>query len=140
MKKNLVAQASRISDMANKLIVNELEKEGIHGIVPSHGGIFHLLYTQEQATMKEIADYLHKTKPTVTVLINKLEKMEYLYRERSDIDSRIIYIKLTRKGGELKPIFEKVSDTLNEKVYKNLNDEECESVENILQKVLHNLM
>ncbi len=139
MKKNLTALSSRVADSAHKFIINELEKEGIKGIVPSHGSILHLLYLKEQVTMKEIADFVHKTKPTVTVLVNKLEKLGYLFREKSQNDSRIIYIKLTQKGKELQPIFEKVSNALNEKVYKNLSAEEYESVEKVLQKVLQNL-
>lgn len=89
--------------------------------------------------MKEIADFVHKTKPTVTVLINKLEKLEYVYREKSEVDSRIVFIKLTHRGEELKPIFEKVSDILNEKVYQGLDEVEIELVEKILLKVLNNL-
>lgn len=139
MKKNLVSLSSRIADKAHRLIISELEKNGVKGIVPSHGTILFLLYNKKQATMKEIADFVHKTKPTVTVLINKLEKLEYVYREKSEVDSRIVFIKLTHRGEELKPIFEKVSDILNEKVYQGLDEVEIELVEKILLKVLNNL-
>ncbi len=126
--------------MAHKRIIDELEKQGIVGIVPSHGSILHLLYTNNRVTMKELAEFTHKTKPTVTVLVNKLEKMDYLYREKSDQDSRIIFVKLTPKGEELKPIFDDVSKKMNALVYNTLSSNECEAVENILQKVVTNLM
>ncbi len=139
MKKNLVSLSSKIAQNAHKLVINELEKQGVKGIVPSHGSILHLLYAKESVTMKEIADFIHKTKPTVTVLINKLEKLGFVYRQKSELDSRIVYIKLTQKGEELKPIFDDVSNILNEKVYKDLSKEESQTVERILQKVLNNL-
>lgn len=129
MNKNLVALSSRIADNAHRLIVSELEKLGIEGIVPSHGSILHLLYMKEDVTMKEIADFIHKTKPTVTVLVNKLEKFQYVYREKSDFDSRIVFIRLTEKGVSLKPLFENVSNILNKKVYEGLDEKECEIVE-----------
>jgi len=36
---NIIALASRLTEKAHKLIISELEARGIHGIVPSHGGI-----------------------------------------------------------------------------------------------------
>ncbi|WP_428738890.1 MarR family winged helix-turn-helix transcriptional regulator [Sulfurimonas sp.] len=138
MKKNLVALSSRVVDNAHKLIVAELKKHGIEGVVPSHGSVLQLLYMKKEVTMKEVADFLHKTKPTVTVLVNKLETLGYLYREKSLSDNRITYIKLTKKGEELEPIFENVSTTLNKQVYENLSQEESEVVEKILAKVLKN--
>jgi len=139
MKKNLVALCSRVSSNARKIIVSELVKQGVTDIVPSHGSILHLLYIREEVTMKEIADYVHKTKPTITVLVNKLEKLGYVVREKSDEDNRVSYIKLTEKGHKLKPIFEKVSDYLNDKVYKNLDEKESELAKKVLEKVLENL-
>jgi MarR family transcriptional regulator, organic hydroperoxide resistance regulator len=139
MKKNLVALCSRVSSNARKIIVSELAKQGVTDIVPSHGSILHLLYIRKEVTMKEIADYVHKTKPTITVLVNKLEKLGYVVREKSDEDNRVSYIKLTEKGHKLKPIFEKVSDYLNDKVYKNLDEKESELAKKVLEKVLENL-
>jgi MarR family transcriptional regulator, organic hydroperoxide resistance regulator len=139
MNKNLIALSSRIADNAHRLIINELEKSGIEGIVPSHGSILHLLYMKDDVTMKELADFIHKTKPTVTVLVNKLEKFQYVYREKSDFDSRIVFIRLTKKGLSLKPLFEKVSNILNKKVYEGLDEKECVIVEKVLLKILDNL-
>jgi len=139
MKKNLVGLCSRISKNANKMIVAELEKQGVKNIVPSHGTVLYLLYQRDEVTMKEIADYAHKTKPTVTVLVNKLEKLGYVFREKSSVDNRICYIRLTGEGHKLKPVFERVSKSLNERVYKNLDTKECEIVENVLEKILKNL-
>ena len=139
MSKKLIALCSRVSNNAHKIIVSELEKHGVKNIVPSHGSVLHLLYIQKEVTMKEIAQYTHKTKPTVTVLINKLEKLGYVYREKSLEDSRVSYIKLTPEGHKLKPVFEKVSDSLNNKVYQGLNEQDCEIGEKLLEKILRNL-
>ncbi len=139
MSKMLIALCSRVSNNAHKTIVSELEKNGVKNIAPSHGGVLHLLYIKKEVTMKEIAEYTYKTKPTVTVLVNKLEKLGYVYREKSVEDHRVIYIKLTNEGHKLKPIFEKVSDSLNHKVYQGLNEKECEIGEKVLEKMLRNL-
>ena len=85
--------------------------------------------------MKDIADTIHRTRPTVTVLVDKLEKTGYLKREISQEDNRYTYIVLTKKGQDFKPVFEKISQNLNDMLYKNLSEQEADILENLLQKI-----
>ena len=87
-------------------------------------------------TMKDIANCIHRTKPTVTVLVDKLEKLGYLKREASDKDSRSTNIVLTQKGEDFQTTFEKISKNLNEMLNKNLSENEVEILEKLLRKVL----
>lgn len=139
MKKELIALASKITDLSNRLIISQLEKNHINGIVPSHGSIFILLYENEQVTMKDISNFVHKTKPTVTILVDKLVKMGYIEKEKSKIDSRVTFVKLTQKGKDLKPVFEEISNNVNNIIYKNLTPNEAIQTEKTLQQVIKNL-
>lgn len=135
MKKgNALSLISRIREKANKFIVRELENHGIKGIVPSHGDILVLLFNGEKYTMKELADRINRTKPTVTVLIDKLEEYGYVEREKSRTDSRVTYIKLTGKGIELKPVFDDISKKVDTLLYGGLTDGEAENFEKLLHK------
>lgn len=138
-KNNVVALTSRITEKAHKLIIRELESNGIHGIVPSHGGILAMLFSETKYTMKELADRINRTKPTVTVLVDKLVELGYVTKEKSVEDSRVTYISLTDKGAGLQPIFAAVSDKLNAVVYQNLSDAEAELVEKLLGRISQNL-
>jgi len=133
--RNLLFLISKIYEKGNRFIVDELKSNGAEGLVPSHGDILVCLYEQDKMTMKDIADRIHRTRPTVTVLIDKLEKLGYLKREVSQEDSRYTYITLTKKGQDFKPIFEKISEALNNLLYKNLSEEESDILENLLQKI-----
>ena len=133
--RNLLSLISKIHEKGNRFIIEELKKNGAEGLVPSHGDVLVCLYSQDKMTMKDIADKIHRTRPTVTVLVDKLEKLGYLKREVSQEDSRYTYIVLTKKGNDFKPIFEKISKDLNNMLYKNLSKEEAESLENLLQKI-----
>jgi len=139
MKKNVIALASRITEKSHRLIVRELEARGIEGIVPSHGGILGNLFTGEKYTMKGLAEKIHRTKPTVTVLIDKLVSLGYVTKEKSIKDSRVTFIRLTPTGLDLKPVFIEVSEIVNAIVYKDLSEEEVNSVEAILEKIKQNL-
>ncbi|GMA97745.1 MarR family winged helix-turn-helix transcriptional regulator [Pelosinus sp. IPA-1] len=132
---NAIALMSRIKEKANRFIVRELEKHGVQGIVPSHGEIIVHLFDSKEYTMKELAEKIHRTKPTVTILIDKLVDYGYVTKEKSLEDSRVTYIKLTNKGLELKPIFIKISDKLNGFVYDGLTEPEAVFFEKMLSNI-----
>ena len=136
MKKgNLLALMSRIRESANRLIVEELEANGVEGIVPSHGGIMTQLFNAGSMTMNDLALAIHRTKPTVTVLVDKLVGCGYVKREKSADDSRVTYIVLTEKGRKLKPVFDAVTKKLNAALYKDLSDEEAGRLEAALERI-----
>ena len=133
--RNMLALISKIHEKGNHFIIEELKKYEANGLVPSHGDILVCLYSQDKMTMKDIADKIHRTRPTVTVLVDKLEKLGYLKREISKEDNRYTYIVLTKKGKDFKPVFEEISEDLNNMLYENLSEEESDILENLLQKI-----
>ena len=68
--------------------------------------------------MKELAEKIHRTKPTVTVLIDKLVDLGYVVKEKSTEDCRVTFVGLTEKGLGLKPGFREISERLMAVVYK----------------------
>nr|WP_245331615.1 MarR family transcriptional regulator [Clostridium algifaecis] len=75
--------------------------------------------------MKEIAFGLDITFGTLTTAINRLVKKQYVIRKRSDIDRRIVYIELTKKGKLVYRIHKKFHfDMVNESVKGLDKDEE----------------
>ena len=129
----ILSLISKIHEKGNRFIIEELKNNGAEGLVPSHGDILVCLYKNGKMTMKDIANCIHRTKPTVTVLVDKLEKLGYLKREASDEDSRSTNIVLTQKGEDFQATFEKISKNLNEMLYKNLSDKEIEILEELLK-------
>ena len=133
--RNILSLISKIHEKGNRFIVEELKKNGENGLVPSHGDILVCLYNQDKMTMKDIADKIHKTRPTVTVLVDKLEKLGYIKREVSEKDNRYTYIYLTKKGEDFKPVFEQISNDLTYMLYKNLSDKEADILEELLKRI-----
>ncbi|WP_337035594.1 MarR family transcriptional regulator [Paenibacillus illinoisensis] len=138
-KYNAIALIARIRDHVNKRIVQELEQHDVTGIVPSHGDILMFLYHEDSLSIKMLAERVHRTQPTVTVLVNKLEKLGYVERSKSVEDSRVTLIRLTEQGRQLKPIFEQVSETIQDMVYGGMTDEQAEQLESLLIGIVHKL-
>lgn len=139
MDQDTISLISRIRENANKFICKELETSGITGIVPSHGDIMAVLFKSHKCTMKELAANIRRTKATLTVLVDKLEKIGYVKREKSSQDSRVTYITLTKKGFDLKPVFEDISKKLNNLVFTDISEKEGETLHKILEKINKNL-
>jgi DNA-binding MarR family transcriptional regulator len=136
MKKgNILSLMGQIRESANRLIVEELEANGVAGIVPSHGGIMMHLFTSGTMTMNDLALSIRRTRPTVTVLVDKLVDCGYVKRDKSSEDSRVTFISLTEKGKKLKPVFDAVTKKLNAVLYRDLSDDESERLEEILERI-----
>jgi DNA-binding MarR family transcriptional regulator len=137
LKYDAVSMFGKIRDAANKMILSELDKYGIDGIAPSHGDILMTLYGKNGIAVKELAEKIHRTQPTVTVLVDKLEKLGYVERKKSEEDNRVTLIKLTEKGIQLKPIFREISEKLNHVIYGDLQITEKEQLERLLETILN---
>lgn len=131
----ILSLISKIHEKGNRFIIEELKNNGVEGLVPSHGDILVCLYKNNKMTMKDIANCIHRTKPTVTVLVDKLEKLGYLKRATSDKDSRSTYVILTQKGEDFKATFDQISNNLNKMLNKNLSENEVKLLEELLKKM-----
>lgn len=131
----ILSLISKIHEKGNRFIIEELKNNGVEGLVPSHGDILVCLYKNNKMTMKDIANCIHRTKPTVTVLVDKLEKLGYLKRAASDKDSRSTYVILTQKGEDFKATFDQISNNLNKMLNKNLSENKVKLLEELLKKM-----
>ncbi len=53
------------------------------------------------ATIGELAKQINLSQATVTTIIDRMENRELVYRKRSQVDKRKVYVYLTPKGDEL---------------------------------------
>jgi len=107
--------------------------------VTSHGDIIYALLNQQKMTMAEIAHSIGRDKSTVTTLIDKLVKLGYVVKERDTTDTRVVYVTLTDRGTELKPIFEAISNKVLGTFYNGISENERQELARILDKIYHNL-
>ncbi len=90
-----------------------------------------------EVIMSKISDEINVSMSTATGIIDRLVKKKYLKRERSDLDRRIVLIKLTEKGQKtIEELKETMSKYLN-RIYDVLTDEEIRVLSNIFIKVLN---
>ncbi|WP_331774443.1 MarR family winged helix-turn-helix transcriptional regulator [Sulfurospirillum sp. 1612] len=133
---HVISLIAKIKHKANQIILQELNKNGIHGLVASHGDILiELLNADTPLTMHKLARGIQKDTSNITALVNKLYQQGFVTKECSLKDKRVIYISLTHKGYALQPTFEKISAELLKKVYKNFSEEEKKTLIALLEKM-----
>lgn len=115
---------SRIRQLSEEFLKEELEKAGIQGLVASHGHILGCLYTEDNLPMWRIAALIKRRKSTLTVLADKLEQEGYIRRLPSPDDSRVRYLALTPKGEAARPLFLDISRRLQERFWHGFSAEE----------------
>jgi MarR family transcriptional regulator, organic hydroperoxide resistance regulator len=136
--KDVISLISKIREKINRLIVSEMTKNGIDGIVTSHGDIINALFKKPRLTMAEIAERIGRDKSTVTALVDKLVRLGYMTKERDTEDTRVVYVTLTHKGNELKPIFDAISREILDVFYLDISEKEKEELLRILNKIYSN--
>jgi DNA-binding MarR family transcriptional regulator len=101
--------------------------------------ILYHLWQEEGLTQQELANLTFRDKPSITRLINNLEKISLVIRVNDKQDRRSNLIYLTKEGRKLKEEGMKQSiTTLNEAV-SGLNLEELRAAQHILDKVFQNI-
>lgn len=87
-------------------------------------------------SITELANELKLSKPSITVLIDKLSEKGYVYRVRSDKDKRSLHLHMTEKGMRLNEWHEKAHEHFAQTVHKRLNKTEAEIFMLLIKKLL----
>lgn len=122
-----------------QFLEKELKNKEIYDLAPSYGNILTVLYDNDgKLSMSEIGNLIGKDKSTITALIKKLEKSNYVRKTKDENDRRITYIELTDKSIEIQSKFDSISKEVNTRAYKNFSEEEKETLLKLLKKLNNN--
>lgn len=112
---------SSLRKEAYSFIETELEDNGVKGLSYTHGAILFALYDSGGVMrLSDIARIINRKKPTVTVLVDKLEKMRLVKKEKSPSDSRVTMVSITEKGKNLNSLFDTIGSRLKSKAFKGI--------------------
>jgi DNA-binding MarR family transcriptional regulator len=109
------------------------------GIHPGQIPVLVLLHKNEGLSLREIADQLHVKPPTVTVMVQRLEKSGMVYKQPDEKDQRINRIYLTQKGKNLKEDMRIVMDDNRQKLIRGFSQQEQDQMKDYLRRMVENL-
>lgn len=77
-------------------------------------------------TISDLAQGLDITRPSVTIAINKLVKKDYVKKEKSNADGRMVFVRLTDKGLRINKIHQYFHMKMVNEISKEMTNHEKE--------------
>ncbi|MGD9212929.1 MAG: MarR family transcriptional regulator [Desulfobacteraceae bacterium] len=94
-----------------------------------------VISTMHNPTFVELANKLGLSKPSVTIMINKLIEKGYLQKTRSHEDGRVFYITLTEQGRSIANALNDAHHKVVEHISTRLSGREIETLIALLTKI-----
>jgi MarR family transcriptional regulator, organic hydroperoxide resistance regulator len=114
-----------------------LEKIGIY---PGQHRLLFALSQQDGQSQKDLAEKLHIKAATITIMIQRMEKAQFVERKHDLEDQRVSSVYLTEKGKQVRT---QVKDTLKEietECFTNFTQEEQMLLRRLLMQMQDNLI
>jgi DNA-binding MarR family transcriptional regulator len=109
------------------------------GFTPAQVHTLFWLGAEGAMTMGELAGRVCITEKTITGVVDRLEREEYLQRTRSDEDRRVVHVQLTRKGQATYRRFDTELKERLTRILSLLDPEDRRSLIRILQTICERL-
>jgi DNA-binding MarR family transcriptional regulator len=128
----------KISAAINRAFLRAFAAEGID-ITTEQWTVLACLWKQDNVTQQHLCQLTLKDKPSMTRLIDNLEKRQLVQRMPDMNDRRNNLIQLTDKGKALQQKTTEVVQSVANKTLNNINEEEMDISRQVLKKIMNNL-
>jgi MarR family transcriptional regulator, organic hydroperoxide resistance regulator len=108
-------------------------------ITPPQFEVLMTLWVEDGVVLSELGRRLSRDGPTITGIIDRMEKKKLLVRKRSLRDRRVIQVYLTPMAWEIKENLMKMQAEAARDVAGSFTEEDVETLESLLRKVLCNI-
>ncbi|MFC2078967.1 MarR family winged helix-turn-helix transcriptional regulator [Candidatus Bipolaricaulota bacterium] len=129
---------SKIKNVSGRIFSRMLRQFEVE-INPAQGRIMFALWQNDGIPIQELAKRTSLGKSTLTSMLDRLEQLGYVIRERSKADRRTILIRRTAKDRALQETYERVSNEMSNVYYNGFSEREIETFESTLERILKNL-
>ncbi|MHC5228782.1 MarR family winged helix-turn-helix transcriptional regulator [Enterococcus sp. LJL99] len=108
-----------------------------YNITPAQAGILTCLWAEGQLTPKEIGKRLCLEAPTISGLLDKMQKQGLITREIDTNNRRVVFVTATEKADNMKPNIEKATKKMNQVVLDSFSEEEASLLKKLLNGIIN---
>ena len=144
MKELLYLKDTQLKELIEKLFTSYRESFSDarkvlnkHSIGIAHHKVLHLLSMYEAITISEMLSKLKVTKQSLNRVLKDLIKMETIFFEKNQQDTRVKHIFLNEKGEK---IFDEIFSAQKKRIYNALLNSSSDQVlnfDNVLKKIIN---
>lgn len=129
---------AKIRHVSGRIFERMLKDYGIE-INSAQGRIMFALWQQDCVSINELTKKTQLKKSTLTSMLDRLENMGYILRQRSKEDRRVILIERTDKDKHLESKYVELSQELTKLFYRGFSENQINRFEKDLEQILDNL-
>lgn len=126
----------RLNKLYMKLIARELPEPHTEYMAEM---ILILAYRQGSVTQKELSICMQVDKSRMVMMVEELNKLNYLFVERNPSDRREHFINLTDQGKKLVPVIEKAIKQVDDIAHRHLAESTIRHFKNTIRQIEQNL-
>lgn len=130
--------SGKISTAINRTLLRAFTKEGIN-ITTEQWSVLACLWKEDNVTQQSLCNLTGKDKPSMTRLIDNLEKAKLVVRISDNNDRRINLIHLTTEGKELQIKATEIVQIIADNTLQGISNEELDVCRNVLKRIMLNL-
>ena len=130
--------SGKLSSAVSRRLYRVFREKNIE-MTPEQWTVMYYLWTCDGVTQQELCNQTFKDKPSMTRLIDNLERLECVMRIPSKSDRRINIIKLTEKGKAMEAVTKPVVMSVIGEAFYSMSPEEIEVACRVLLGIFDNL-
>lgn len=130
--------SGKLSAAINRKLYRSFRKMGMD-ITPEQWTVLFYLWSKDGVTQQELCNATFKDKPSMTRLIDNLEKQSFVIRSSDKNDRRINIITLTEIGQKLEEATQPIVFSTMKSALNGLDENDIQTASFLLNKVFNNV-
>jgi len=131
---------AKIHQLSGRIFNRKLKNNKLDELNSAQGRIMFVLWNNNNLPIHELSKETQLSKSTLTSMLDRLEKAGYIKRTPSKKDRRKIIINLIKVDKEFEQNYINVSKEMLNLFYNDFSEEEIDSFESFLKRLLDNLV
>jgi DNA-binding MarR family transcriptional regulator len=133
---NLKETITYLSDLIEKILEETLDQSDFTDLTQQQLNYLKVIVKMKNPNLTELAREVGLTKPTVSVLVDKLTEKGYVKRIQSDEDRRVVHLHIDKKGTKINALRQIAHERMTEKIRSGLNEAETAILTELLRKIV----
>ena len=109
------------------------------GLTPCQFEVLLTLWSEDGIVLGELRRRVSRDGPTITGVVDRMEKKMLVKRIRDPRDRRLVKVHLTSKGENLKGDLERTKKLIMEKITRSLSLKDMNSLVSLMEKMMRNV-
>ena len=131
----LISVIQKIAGNLRELKEKEIDNMNLQDFTFAYFRYLEAVNKQGNPTFIELTEKLQLSKPTVTIMINKLIDKGLISKERSREDGRIYNLSLSEKGKHIVETYNAIYEKYINQIANRFNDKEMEILISLLERM-----